>query len=219
MKIFQIGFNRCGTKTIHHYLRANGVKSVHWDHGRLARRIFKNLANGDSLLSGYEHFDAFHDMEFISSSGSCLLEAFKLFPYFAAQYPDAVFILNTRDREAWIRSRLNHNDNYAERQRRCLGAASEAELVDIWRTDWEQHHCRVTQFFADRPTRFFVCKIETDLPDRLNAMLPELRLDKTRYTLQHATQYRSRIGAMNLLRRFATRAPENLKRRTGGLRD
>ena len=45
-KIFQIGFNKCGTKTLHHYFSRNGIRSVHWDEGRLAQRMFANLASG-----------------------------------------------------------------------------------------------------------------------------------------------------------------------------
>ena len=54
LKIFQIGFNRCGTKTIHDYLCANGLQGVHWDKGRLAKRIFTNRQLGRDLISGYE---------------------------------------------------------------------------------------------------------------------------------------------------------------------
>jgi len=201
MKIFQIGFNKCGTKTIHHYLHANGVRSIHWDEGRLALRIFKNLANGDKLLAGYEDFDAFTDMEFLNSSGSCFLEAYKLFPYLAEQYPDAAFILNTRDPDAWIRSRLNHKD-YATGQMAWFEVESEADLIDTWRVEWEQHHQRVIEFFSRTSYRFFVCKIEADLPGRLNDALPELQLDKKRYELRHATASRKQLGLMDHLRQL-----------------
>ena len=97
-KIFQIGFNKCGTKTLHHYFCRNGLRGVHWDQGRLAQRMFVNLARGNSLLEGYEQFDVFTDMEYLDDFGS-YLEAYKLFPHLAAQYPNAVFILNTRNRE------------------------------------------------------------------------------------------------------------------------
>jgi hypothetical protein len=183
MRIFQIGFNKCGTTTIHRYLLANGVNSVHWDSGRLAQRIFTNLANGDELLAGYENFDAFTDMEFLDGAGVFHLEAYKLFPYFAAQYPDAVFILNTRDREAWIRSRFNRTVPYAARWRTCYNIASDEDLADIWRAEWERHHRRVTEFFAGTSYRFFVCRIETDLPHLLNEKLPECKLDIGRYKL------------------------------------
>jgi hypothetical protein len=180
MKIFQIGFNRCGTRTIHDYFAANRIRSVHWDEGRLARRIFANLANGDDLLAGYTYFDVFTDMEWLDGIHHC--EAYKLFPYFAAQYPDAVFILNTRDREDWIRSRFAHGDGqYAVRYKRHVGVASDEKLAEIWRTEWDRHHRRVTDFFAGRPYRFFVCRIETDLPDLLNEKIPECSLDPELY--------------------------------------
>jgi hypothetical protein len=183
MKIFQIGFNKCGTSTIHHYLAANGLKSVHWDQGRLAQRMFANLANGIELLSGYEEFDVFTDMEYLDDRGTHL-EAYKLFPFLAGQYPDAVFILNTRDREDWIRSRLRHGDgNYAGRHRSHYKASSDERLADLWRADWERHHRRVTEFFAGKPYRFFICRIETDLPHLLDERLPECRLDDSHYKL------------------------------------
>src|SRR5262245_6163956 len=114
MRIFLIGFNKCGTTTIHRYFVANGIKSIHWYKGRLARRIFCNIARGDPLLTGYESFEAFTDMEYLDHHGAYHLEAYKLFPYFAVQYPDSTFVLNIRDRESWIRSRLRQ-PNYAKR--------------------------------------------------------------------------------------------------------
>jgi len=199
MKIFLIGFNKCGTNTIHHYLLANNVRSVHWDQGRLAKRIFRNLAEGDDLLKGYESFDAFTDMEFLDAQGQCYLEAYKLFPQLAQQYPDAVFILNTRDREDWIRSRLAHgNKPYARRQMSFYGASSEEELVAIWRKDWSRHHCRVMKFFAEGNYRFFVCPIDTDLPRCLTQGLPDLRLDETRYKTLNRTGDRRRLQVSRL---------------------
>jgi hypothetical protein len=193
MKIFQIGFNKCGTSTIHRYLCANGVRSVHWDKGRLAQRMFRNLANGEALLTGYEDFDAFTDMEFLDSAG-VYLEAYKLFPYLAAQYPDAVFILNTRDREAWIKSRFGHGSNmpYAMRQMTYYNVTSNEELAGLWRADWERHHHRITEFFSGQPHRFFVCRIETDLPHLLNEKLPECMLDAAHYSLWKTGKSRSR---------------------------
>src|SRR5262245_25628924 len=191
MKIFQIGFNKCATKTIHHYLATNQVRSVHWDKGRLAKRMFTNLAEGRNLLWGYEEFDSFTDMEYLDESG-LYLAAYKLFPYLAAQYPDAVFILNTRDREAWIRSRLQHGSDlsYTRRQMLHHNVDTVTELADRWRVDWDQHHRRVVEFFEGKPYRFFVCRIETDLPHLLNTMLPECKLDSTYYRLRNQTSAR-----------------------------
>jgi hypothetical protein len=185
LKIFQIGFNKCGTNSIHNYLAANGVKSVHWDRGKLAKRMFANLAKGEKLLAGYERFDAFSDMEFLDTDGT-YLEGYKLFRDLAAQYPDAVFILNTRDREAWIQSRLEHGTRpYLSRHMLHLKTNSVDAVTDHWREEWDRHHRSVIEFFMGKPLRFFVCKIETDLPYLLNDKLPECALDAARYQLRN----------------------------------
>jgi hypothetical protein len=192
MKIFQIGFNRCGTRTLHSYFSANGLQGVHFDGGRLARRIFSNQERGRDLLAGYEHFDVFTDMECLEPAR--YLEAYKLYPQFAAQYPGAVFILNTRDREAWIRSRLRYGDGrYVARHKAYLKIASDEELAEHWRKEWHLHHARVTEFFARGEYRFFVCRIETDLPRLLGHMLPELALDPSTYSVQNRDRRRKTI--------------------------
>src|SRR5262249_17181528 len=135
------------------------------------------------FLPDNPEFDVFTDMELLD--GVRHLEAFKLYPEFAEQYPDAVFILNTRDREAWIKSRLGHRKGeFAARFKQYLGIDSDAELAYAWREDWENHHRGVLEFFARRPHRFFVCRIDADLPDLLNEKIPEFRLNRKLYRLQ-----------------------------------
>ena len=194
MNIFQIGFNKCGTSTFHRYLRANRVKSVHWDEGRLAQRMFANLANGDKLLRGYECFEASTDMEYLGRTGT-YLEGYKLFPYLVEQFRDAVFILNTRDREAWIRSWFAWRGDYAARHRLHYNVTTNEELANLWRAEWDRHHHRVTDYFAGRPHRFFVCTIETDLPHLLNEKLPEYRLDSNFYELRKVGDLRPRSSS------------------------
>ena len=180
MKIFQIGFNKCGTSTLRHFLHKNGIASVHWDEGRLAQRIFDNLAANKELLSGYEEFRAFGDMEFID--GSRFLEGYRLFRQFAAQYPDSVFILNTRDREQWIQSRFRHNDgSYAAMHKSFYGVGSDEELAAIWRQEWERHHRGVLDFFRPGEFRFFTWRIDDDLPRLLEEHVPELSIDRIYY--------------------------------------
>jgi hypothetical protein len=184
-KVFQIGFNKCGTKTLHHYFRRNGWRSVHWDKGRLAQRVFANLASGNKLLEGYEEFDVFTDMEFLDDFGT-YFEAYKLFPRLAAEYPHAKFILNTRDREAWILSRLAHGKEFSYARRAMVhhNVTSLKDLTNLWRTEWEQHHRRVIEFFGDQPSRLIICQIETDLPHILDKALPEYKLDSRYYRVK-----------------------------------
>jgi hypothetical protein len=49
-RIFLIGFNRCATTSFHRFFNANGLKSVHWDSGRLAQRFYANIGADAPLL-------------------------------------------------------------------------------------------------------------------------------------------------------------------------
>ena len=147
-------------------------------------------------------------MEFLNKSGT-YLEAYKLFPHLASQYPNALFILNTRNREAWIRSRLEHGKNlsYAHRSMLHYNVTSIHDLADRWRIEWERHHHQVMAFFARRSFRFLVCRIETDLPHILNDALPECKLDPTHYRVKGKRES-SRRGSY---------APEVLRGNSEGL--
>ena len=161
-KIFQIGFNKCGTKTLHHYFSRNGIQSVHWDEGRLAQCMFANLAAGKNLLAGYEQFDAFTDMEFLSKSGTSL-EAYKLFPHLASQYPKAfIYSQHTRPRKVGSAAVFSHGKNlsYVHRSMLHSDVASIHDLTDRWRIEWERHHRQVMVFFAQTAFQFLVCRIE-----------------------------------------------------------
>jgi len=179
-RVFQIGFNKCGTRTINFFFQNNGFHGIHWHRGRLARAMFDNMWHGRSLIHGYEEFDVFTDMEFITPKGS--LEAFKLFPYMATEFPDALFILNTRDREAWIRSRILHKDGVLlEAWKQAYGVSSKEEVTARWRDDWDRHHERVRHFFSGSPYRLLVFDIEQDPPERLTAAFPQISFDMTKY--------------------------------------
>jgi hypothetical protein len=191
VKVFQIGFNKCGTRTLFHYFRTHGFRAVHWHKGKLARTIFDNMSNGRDLLRGYEDFDIFTDMEWITKSFA--LEGYKLFPFFADAYPDAVFILNTRDREDWIKSRFNHqNGTYVKKWKGALNISDDAALADFWRADWDNHHSRVEQYFADKPARFVKFDIAKDSPEVFSRLFPGHELDASAYSQKGKTKSAAR---------------------------
>ena len=190
LRIFQIGFNKCGTRTLAHFFESNGIPSVHWERGQLARRMFRNLTEGRPLVADYDGIVVFSDMEFVDKR--VFLEGYKLFPILFEQYPDALFILNTRSVDAWIKSRLGHGQGrYVERLRRVYGLASTEEVVAEFRADWERHHARVAAFFKDRG-RFLKFDIEKDEPQRLVEAIPELTLDLAHYQHQGKTSRKTR---------------------------
>lgn len=190
LKVFQIGFNKCGTRTIHHFLHVNGIKSIHWDAGDLARRMFRNLVEGDGLVAGYEGYEAFSDMEVVGREFA--LEAYKLFPILAQQYPEAVFVLNTRDREEWVKSRFNHGrGQYAKRWKSVLKISDDDKLADVWRSDWDRHHDRVHEFFANRSHRFFKFDIAKDSPELFAQAIPDRAVDVSKYQTRGRTPHKA----------------------------
>lgn len=67
-RIFQIGFNKCGTVSLSRFFAENGVPAVHYDLGRLGRTMHKRYLQGKPLidetiysqflfLSDFEYFD------------------------------------------------------------------------------------------------------------------------------------------------------------------
>jgi hypothetical protein len=169
---------------------------VHWDKGRLAKTVFQNLVDARPLLSGYEEFSVFSDMESISKDFG--FEAFKLYRYFSVEYPDSIFILNTRNVDAWIKSRLAHGGGgYATKWKRILNVATDDELISCWRRDWERHHENVERYFAGGQYRFLKFDIETDSPALLNAALPEYQLDSEKYLARGFSRHHRRESVAN----------------------
>ena len=190
-KIFQIGFNRCGTTSIHRLFQAGGLRSVHHDYGRLALMMDDNLRNNRHILTGYEDFDAYSDMEFLMPP--LHIEAFKFYEEILRQVPDALFILNVRDVEGWVASRMGlemdrklwverevmslnpsvglpqfqrtrryRRASYAEFYREAYGLADLGAVADCWRADWDQHIGTVKQVIPAE--RLLVFDIEKDSP-------------------------------------------------------
>lgn len=161
-RFFQIGFSKCGTTAISRFFARNGFACVDWDGGRLAQRMKANLEAGRSILEGYEHYEVFTDMVYVSDTE--IVEGFKYFGELRAQVPGARFILNTRNCDNWVRSQLDHGD-LADRYRSALGLPDLSEVVAHWRKDWAAHHAAVTAAIPAQDLLVF--DIEADPPTLL----------------------------------------------------
>lgn len=178
-KIFLIGFNKCGTSTLHGFLRDNGIRSVHWSEKGviLAARIALNISKKRPVLDGIDQYTAYSDLCF--QTNFAWIEANRFFREFHRDHPDAYFILNDRDLEHWIASRTTHPD-LLERAM-AYWQAGEAEVKEIWRREYRRHRAEVLAYFAGN-RRFLHFDIEKDDPARLvELMKPDFRLDARRY--------------------------------------
>lgn len=206
-KVFQIGFNRCGTTSIAYFFEKNGYRVVHGGARSLGRprtlavKIELARREGKPLLHYVGEYDVYTDMEKInvprdlsrriagrffkrlarlldSAKEPSPIYAFKYFKDLDRQYPGSKFILNTRDIDKWISSRLRFNDR---KYRSCRHGdrfhADEAELSECWREEWLAHHREVQEHFKDRPDDLLVFNIAVDDPGKLIDFFAEYNLD------------------------------------------
>ena len=183
-RIFVIGFNRCGTTSLHEFFEAAGRRPVHRDHGRLAVVMERNVAAGRRVIAGYEDYDVYSDLYCACVHG--VYEANRHFRLLAEQEPDARFILNVRDVDRWVRSRRYWREMGMARvapdydgpcdpprcemeltlaHRRHWSLESDEEVYDHWRAQWHAHRAAVTAELP--PGRLLVFDIERDDPRNL----------------------------------------------------
>lgn len=166
-RIFQIGFNKCGTRSLYRFLQRSGIQAAHFNRGLLAWSIQDNIAHGRKPLAGrIDRYVAYTDIQQVTKEQA--IEGVRYFRELYAYYPNSYFILNTRDKEAWLKSRLAHGAGfYARRYARALGVETEEEVVARWSAEWDRHHAEVKEFFADKPGRLLVYDIKNSKPQEM----------------------------------------------------
>jgi hypothetical protein len=167
VRIFQIGFNKCATSSLHNFFQRNGLASVHWEEGRLAARVATRLKKGEDPFLDYPDTIAFTDM--IMLSATLVLEPYKAFAEIYRWYPQSYFVLNTRHCRDWIESRVKHG--FVPRYQVLYKLPDEAAVRRLWMQDWYTHHAKVLKFFADKPQRLLVYDIDRDAPQQLARFL------------------------------------------------
>ncbi|MDO5641185.1 MAG: sulfotransferase [Paracoccus sp. (in: a-proteobacteria)] len=183
-KVFVIGFNKCGTTSLHKMFKRAGHHSSHHRHQReggrsvkLVTQIDANARAGLPLLDGIEGAQVYSDMDFcIPRPERSGIGHFRMLD---AQYPGSRFILNTRDPLNWLNSRCRHfGGGYLRRAMAEAGIRDRRQICAHWLRDWAEHHAAVTTHFATRPRQLLVFDIERDDPARLRDFLPEFGLKR-----------------------------------------
>lgn len=211
-RIFIIGFNRCGTRSLDGFFKGNGFRTLHWQGGRLAKSIYARFwawANRakpaeNPLLLGpeYDRVQVFSDMESVRSSTHDL-HAYKLFKEFDAQYPGSKFILNLRDKQGWLASRAAHNGGrYLAKYKKIYGVARKQQVLQRWAAEWDAHLAAVRAHFRTRAGKDFLeFHIEHD---DANKLVEFLRADHPRITARHYKH----VGKSGASKRAATFGPD-----------
>jgi len=175
MKIFQIGFNKCGTKSLSDFFSNNGYLSVHWDNYKWDNHFTQNLKENKPLLDGTNpHIVLFSDIGFVQ----------RQFQIFAEQYPMSKFIYNVRDIDSWLDSRERHykkhplafSDNFGFTQRAGL------DRRDYWKSEWLYHKKVIEEYFVGvKSDRLLTFDIEKDGVEKLVEFFDELEFTDLKF--------------------------------------
>ena len=184
IKIFQIGFNKCGTRSIYSFFKEiNNITSMHaWI--KLTKQMRKNYDTNTSLLTNvpdnilYCDFDTFatkDNMHDLMVYNKCLKsETFELrstkcgywFTMLDQQYKDSKFILNIRDVNLWIKSKFlclycvkRYGLYFIKSQN-----MGKRQFIFAMKYLWYQYICDVLHYFKERPNDLLIFDIEKDKP-------------------------------------------------------
>jgi len=170
--IFVIGFNKTATTSLHTFFSRNGLPSVHWDRGRLARRMVENCLDDRPILDGYDReFRVFSDMQ--AQSGRIRIEANQYFRVLDRDYPGAYFIFNNRDLSGWINSRsanfvTPHGATNLELEMRRLNTTDPQEAVQLWVRERNAFEAEARRYFRGNPRFLEIDITDPDLPRRIS---------------------------------------------------
>ena len=176
-KIVQIGFNKCATRSLAMLMEQNGLPVADWQRGKLAVRCYKRMMKGEDPFADYPETVWFSDMEMTDSIFWHNIEFYKEYEYIWRHHPDAYYVLNTRNKADWLKSRINHK-NYLLYYRRFYRTFSRQKVIERWSEEWDLHHAAVLAFFADKPGRLCIYDIDMDKPEKLAAFVaPHYKLE------------------------------------------
>jgi hypothetical protein len=141
-KVFGIGLNKTGTRSLAAAMRILGYRTLHKGDNATSALVDLALTEGMPLLSHIgERYDAYFDVHAIVKSYALL----------DRQYPGSKFILTTRGLDGWLLSREKHV--HANQERAAHGDYCGTWLTidrDAWTAEWHEHHAAVRSHFAGR---------------------------------------------------------------------
>ncbi|MGH6891224.1 MAG: hypothetical protein ACREEP_03085 [Dongiaceae bacterium] len=173
--IFIVGFNKTATTSLHTFFSRNGFPSIHWDRGKLARRMVLNCLDDRPILDGYDReFRVFSDMQ--AQSSRIRIEANQYFRILDRDYPGSYFIYNTRDLGNWISSRsanfvTPHGATNLELEMQRLNTTDPQEAVQLWASQRNAFQAEVRRYFRNNPQFLEIDITDPDLPHRISRLI------------------------------------------------
>lgn len=146
--------------------------------GDIALGMFRNLMNGRDLLRGM-NFDYYGDMEAFLTDGENVFhfQGCKQYRILDIQYPESRFILNVRNVDDWVMSRLKHYSRYPGIVRKSYGSV---DLEKVWREEYSIHHESVIDYFKNRDN-LLVYDIDHDDASKIKEYFSDLSFKLSKF--------------------------------------
>jgi len=131
-KYFVIGFNKSEDYTIHKLFIENGIPSQHWNHNK-----------------------PWDTDDYMAFSNGTDYNDFKLLE---KKYPNALFILNTRNLDDWLISRFKHHDN----DKLIWGYPPTPMKCSKWIYSREKYYLDILKDFEKMPDKLILLSVSED---------------------------------------------------------
>lgn len=119
------------------------------------------------------------------------IEGHKYFKEIYKEYPDSYYILQTRNLDDWINSRLAHFNGIhtlLERTQKTLNFTTVDQTVEFWKEDRDLHEKSVTDFFKHKGT-FLKFNIDIDNIEKIVHFLrKDFSLDYSKWKKHNITR-------------------------------
>lgn len=190
-RVVAIGFNKCATRSLARLFSSSGHSAIHQKlpsrgilglHGqrKLGGIMRSNVEAGRPVFEGIQDHVFYGDL--IDSNRQSTFDGNSYFREILHDYPGTILILNWRDREDWIRSRLQHgHGEFAAREKRLRHLETLEELCQQWREEWDRHLRDVRSYMTAYPGQLIEFNIDTDPVEALVAALPAYGLRSEHY--------------------------------------
>jgi hypothetical protein len=184
-KLFFVGFNKTATSSLHNLFQKNGYSCIHWEAREifLAKQMQMNFDASMPILQGIDEFNVYSDFTFVSNER--VVEGNKFYKELHNEYSDSWFILNVRDTDSWLLSRLRH-PTFAERYASAMGM-NIPELIDYWRKLKTETETEIIKYFEGY-SKFGIFDIQSDTYEDLAKLLaPDFVLNDTSFEIWNVT--------------------------------
>lgn len=175
MKIFLLGLPKSGTMSFQYLFESLGMRSIHQltkDNKQIAMIVKQNKLNKLPLFSGVEDFDCITELNVCYSENENYWPQIHDFKQIYNEHPNALFILNKRNKLKILNSFKNWNyqgvplyDRFLKYNPDIIPEASEEAFLKFI----DNHYSKIVNFFTQIPEANFVeFDIEKDNLKKLN---------------------------------------------------